>query len=99
MADAAVARRQFERLWTPRRALVTPAALGWEHGRAMVSRLATLGIDVQRLSSNQVRLPAQADERRAYAEAKQTLAIVTAPPSKLKLQPIAPSAAAMAGMS
>jgi spore photoproduct lyase len=92
MADAAVARRPLERLWSPRRAVVTPAALEWEHGRAMVSRLATLGIDVQRLSSNQVRLPAQADERRAYAEAKQTLAIVTAPPSKLKLQPIAPSA-------
>lgn len=44
------------------------------------------------LSGNQVRLSAQADERRAYAEAKATLAVVTAPPSKLRLQPIAPSA-------
>jgi spore photoproduct lyase len=32
------------------------------------------------------------DPRRAYAEAKTTLAITVAPPSKLKLQPIAPSA-------
>lgn len=92
MADLAVARRPTARLWTPKRALVTPAALEWEHGAAMVQRLEALGIAVQRLSSNQVRLPPQSDERRAYAEAKQTLAIVVAPPSKLKLQPIAPSA-------
>ena len=92
MADPAIDRSPATRLWTPKRVLVTPAALGWEHGAAMVDRLEQLGIPVQRLSSNQVRLPAQDDERRAYAEAKQTLAIVVAPPSKLRLQPIAPSA-------
>ena len=92
MADLAIARSPGTRLWTPKRVLVTPAAIEWEHGAAMAERLERLGIRVQRLLSNQVRLPPQADERRAYAEAKQTLAIVVAPPSKLRLQPIAPSA-------
>ncbi len=72
--------------------LITSAARDHAHGRAIAARAAALGIEVTELSGNQVRLPAQPDERRAYAEAKATLAIVTAPPSKLKLQPIAPSA-------
>jgi spore photoproduct lyase len=92
MASLAPAPTRAARQWRPKRVLVTKAARDWEHGRAIAARAAALGIEVMELPSNQVRLPPQADEKRAYAEAKATLAIVTAPPSKLKLQPIAPSA-------
>ncbi len=58
----------------------------------MAERCAGLGIPVKELKGNQLRLDLPEDERKAYAEAKSTLAITVAPPSKLKLQPIAPSA-------
>ena len=78
--------------WRPKRVLITRAAREFEHGRAMAARAAAMGIMVEELAGNQVRLGLPDDERRAYALAKQTLAIVVAPPSRLKLQPIAPSA-------
>jgi spore photoproduct lyase len=78
--------------WRPRRLLITRAARDHAHGRAIAERAANLGIPVTELPGNQLRLAPQENERRAYAEAKATLAVVTAPPSKLKLQPIAPSA-------
>jgi spore photoproduct lyase len=58
----------------------------------MAERCAALGIPIEELKGNQLRLGLPDDPRRAYAQAKQTLAIAVAPPSKLKLQPIAPSA-------
>jgi spore photoproduct lyase len=44
------------------------------------------------LPSDRLTLDLPDDPRRAYAEAKGTLAVVVAPPSKRRLQPIAPSA-------
>ena len=58
----------------------------------MVARIEELGIQVERLAANRLSLPRQADPRRAYNEAKATLAITVAPPTKLRLQPIPPSA-------
>ena len=60
------------RLWVPRRVLVTPAALAWEHGRAITALAAALGSEVVELRPG--RLPSRAgdDPRRAY-EAKSTL--------------------------
>jgi spore photoproduct lyase len=75
------------KLWRPKRVLITRAALGWAHGRAIVERVAGLGVPVTELPGDRLGV---ADL--SYAEAKATLAIVVAPPSKLKLQPIAPSA-------
>ena len=94
MADADSLDRPLARtrLWRPRRVLITAAARQWEHGLAIAGRCAALGIPVEELAGNQLRLGLPADERRAYADAKSTLAITVAPPSKLKLQPIAPSA-------
>ncbi|MER2266701.1 SPL family radical SAM protein [Methylobacterium oxalidis] len=80
------------RLWRPRRVLVTPAALEHAHGRAMLARLEGLGLPVERLPANRLTGLRHADPRRAYAEAKATLALVVAPPTKLRLQPIPPSA-------
>ncbi len=83
------------RLWRPRRVLITPEALGWEHGRTMLERAEALGAEVIRLKANRLTGLAGAteeDERRAYANAKTTLAIVVSPPGQRKLQPIPPSA-------
>ena len=79
------------RLWRPRRVLVTPAAREYAHGRAIAERAERLGLPVAYLPSNRIGAP-RGDPRRAYAEAKATLAVVVAPPSKLRLQPIPPSA-------
>jgi len=57
----------------------------------MAERAAALGVAVEELPGDQVRLKVE-DERRLYAEAKSTLAVVVAPPSKRRFQPIAPSA-------
>ncbi len=58
----------------------------------MVERIEALGIVVERLPSDRLPLERDVDASGFYARAKSTLAIVVAPPSKLKLQPIAPSA-------
>jgi spore photoproduct lyase len=76
----------------PKRVLITRSALEWQHGRDIADRAVALGIDVQTLSTDRLSLAFPDDERQAYAAAKQTLAIVVAPPSKRRLQPIAPSA-------
>ncbi len=80
------------RLWLPRRIVATRAALEWDHGRAIVARGEALGVPVERLAGDRLVLGLPDDPRRAYALAKQTLAVVVAPPSKRRLQPIAPSA-------
>jgi spore photoproduct lyase len=72
--------------------LATRSALEWAHGRAIVERAASRGLDVVELPTDRLALPPIDDPRRAYAEAKATLAVVVAPPSKRRLQPIAPSA-------
>jgi len=72
--------------------LVTRAARDWAHGRAIMARAAALGAEIVELTGDRLPPQTQDDPRRAYAEAKATLAIVVAPPSKRKLEPIAPSA-------
>ena len=75
------------RPWIPRRVLVTPSALAWPNGAAMVERAAALGSEVVRLPAD--RLTGLPD---AYRDAKTTLAVVTASASRRRLQPIPPSA-------
>ena len=75
------------RLWVPKRVLITPSALAEPHGAAMVERAAGLGVEVVRLPAD--RLAGLPD---CYADAKRTLAIVNAPPSKRRPIPIPPSA-------
>ncbi|WP_242653591.1 SPL family radical SAM protein [Sphingomonas jatrophae] len=58
----------------------------------MAERAAAAGVDVIELPGDRVLLDAPDDPRRAYADAKTTLAVVVAPPSKRRFQPIAPSA-------
>jgi spore photoproduct lyase len=80
------------RLWRPKRVLVTRSAREWEHGRGIMEKAANQGLQVVELPSDRLSLDIPSDPRRAYAEAKSTLAVVVAPPSKRRLQPISPSA-------
>ena len=67
--------------------LVTPSALAWPSGAAAVERAAALGSEVVRLPAD--RLSGLPD---AYRDAKTTMAVVTASPSRRRLQAIPPSA-------
>ena len=80
------------RRWTPKRVVITPAALEHPHGQRIVDRVEGLGLEVERLKANRLTGVRGADERQTYALAKATMAIVVSPPSRRKLQPIAPSA-------
>jgi spore photoproduct lyase len=85
-------RRSAPRLWRPKRLLAMPAALAHEHGRSIAERCGAAGIDVVELTSNRLPPFDEVDPRRAYADAKATLALTVAPPGKRRLQPIPPSA-------
>ncbi|HYO84073.1 MAG TPA: hypothetical protein VES20_21900 [Bryobacteraceae bacterium] len=75
----------------PRRTLVTRSARQWALAERIANSAARLGSDVIELKSD--RLPAAPrDQRAGYAWAKTTLAVVAAPPSARRLQPIPPSA-------
>ncbi|SCF17743.1 spore photoproduct lyase [Micromonospora purpureochromogenes] len=80
------------RRWTPRRVVATPAAVDHPHGRRIVGRVEALGIEVERLRANRLTGVRGETERETYARAKSTMAIVVSPPSRRRLQPIAPSA-------
>jgi spore photoproduct lyase len=80
------------RLWRPKRVLISRSAREWTHGRQIAERADLLGIPVVELPSDRLALDLPEDPRRAYAEAKATLAVTVASASKRKLQPIAPSA-------
>jgi len=80
-------------LWLPKRVLLTRSASELPHGRRIVDRCVAAGVqDVQLLRTDRLPSLATGDERATYATAKSTLAVVVAPPSKRKLQPIPPSA-------
>lgn len=80
------------KLWRPRRVLITPDALALPHGRAMLERAASFGAEVVKLKNNRLTSFAAETERKSYALAKTTFAIVVSPPGQRKLQPIPPSA-------
>ncbi len=75
------------RPWIPKRVLVTPSALGHAHGAAIVERAAAAGAAIERLPAD--RLAGLPD---SYRDAKTTMAVVVASPSRRRPQPIPPSA-------
>ncbi len=70
----------------------TRSARDFAPGREVARRGHALGVPVIELPNDRLALDPPTEAKRAYAEAKATLAVVVAPPSKLRLQPIAPSA-------
>ncbi len=83
-------------LWIPERVLVTSSAFEQPHGADIVARCEAAGVaDISLLPGDRLP-PLRADNDRAtYALAKRTLAVVVAPPSKLRLQPIPPTGASI----
>ncbi len=80
------------RLWVPRQVLVSPGALQWEHGRAIVESAAGLGCQIVELKADRLTGLRGGTDREEYARAKTTLAVMVASESARKLQPIPPSA-------
>lgn len=80
------------KLWIPQQVLFTPAALDHPWGQQIFEKVSSLGLPVTKLKTNRITGLRGKDERETYAKAKQTMAVVTSPPSALKLQPIPPSA-------
>ena len=79
--------------WRPKRVLITRSARDHAHGRAIAERAAALGSAVIELKNDRVAGFLAGDTpREEYRLAKSTLAVVVAPPSKRRLQPIPPSA-------
>ncbi len=91
LADLAPPARPARR-WLPKRVVVTPAAMDHAHGRRIVARVEALGLEVEQLRSNRLTGVRGEDDRQTYARAKATLAVVVSPPSRRRLQSIAPSA-------
>jgi len=80
------------RLWVPKRVLVTRSARQFTLTNDIVGRAAALGSQIVELNNDRLGRITGSDARRAYAEAKSTMALVVAPPSSFKLRPIPPSA-------
>ncbi|MEM7595181.1 MAG: spore photoproduct lyase family protein [Cyanobacteria bacterium P01_A01_bin.83] len=78
--------------WLPKQVLITPAAYQEAWGQEILKRVASFDIPIKKLSQNRITGLRGKTERETYAIAKNTLAIVNAPPSQLKLTPIPPSA-------
>jgi spore photoproduct lyase len=80
------------RRWMPKRVVATPAAYDHAHGRRIMALVEEQGLEVERLPGNRLTGLRGETDRETYARAKSTLAIVVSPPSRRRLQPIAPSA-------
>ena len=89
--DDAIPRAKTTRYWMPQRVLVTPDALQYAHGKSIIQRAENLKISIEELPANRLTGLRGATERETYKRAKSTLAVVCAPPSQFKLQPIPPS--------
>ena len=80
------------RRWFPKRVVATPPAYDHPHGLRVMALVEAAGIEVERLRSSRLTGVRGDNDRQTYARAKSTMAIVVSPPSRRKLQPIAPSA-------
>lgn len=80
------------KLWMPKRVVFTADALNEPFGQAMYERMSALDLPIEIAKNNRITGLRGADERETYRIAKNTLAVVNAPPSAFRLQPIPPSA-------
>ncbi|EKE44721.1 photolyase [Oceaniovalibus guishaninsula JLT2003] len=78
--------------WMPRRVLVTRSAAPWPLAQRVMDRAAAAGIEVVELSGDRITGLKGGTEAETYRRAKSTLAVVVAPPSQMRPQPIPPSA-------
>jgi spore photoproduct lyase len=86
-------RHRAPKIWVPRHVQVTAAAAEQPHTVEILRRLVAAGVDdVRLLGSNRLTGLNEGSDREIYARAKATMAVVVAPPSAIKPQPIPPSA-------
>ena len=78
--------------WLPRQVLVTASAREYGHGQAIAGRCRELGVAVVELEGDRLTGLRDDDPRETYRRAKSTLAVVVAPPSQRRVEPIPPSA-------
>ncbi|MGF1513273.1 MAG: spore photoproduct lyase family protein [Elainellaceae cyanobacterium] len=76
----------------PEQVLFTPAALQDDWGQQILARVERLGLPIKKLTQNRITGLRGRTEQETYSTAKQTLAVVVAPPGQFKLTPIPPSA-------
>lgn len=79
-------------LWMPKRVVFTPEAYEEPFGQKIFERVRQFGLPVEIMKNNRITGIRGETERETYKIAKNTLAIVNAPPSAFKLRPIPPSA-------
>ena len=80
------------RLWMPRRVVFTADAINEPYGQKIYERVSSLNLPIEVMKNNRITNLRGATERETYKIAKNTLAIVKAPPSAFRLSPIPPSA-------
>ncbi|GAB4033465.1 spore photoproduct lyase family protein [Spirosoma gilvum] len=80
------------RLWMPKRVVFTADALKEPFGQAIYERVSAFNLPIDIATNNRITGLRGVDERETYRLAKSTLAVVNAPPSAFRLQPIPPSA-------
>ncbi len=80
------------KLWRPKRVLFTKSALEQPFGQKLLARMKALDLEVTELTGDRLPPLKGRDDRETYRLAKGTLAVVNAPASLMKLQPIPPSA-------
>ena len=88
----AIAPKAQGRVWRPRRVLVTRSARGLALTERTVERAERMGAEIVELSGDQVRGVKGSTPAETYRLAKSTLAITVASASKMRPQPIPPSA-------
>ncbi len=81
-----------QKLWMPKRVVFTPEALDEPFGQRIFERLKLFDLNVEILKNKRITGLRGANEKETYKIAKNTLAIVNAPPSAFRLTPIPPSA-------
>jgi spore photoproduct lyase len=80
------------KLWMPKRVVFTADAMEESYGQKIYERVSALGLRKEIAKNNRITGLRGKDERETYRIAKNTLAIVNAPPSAFNLRPIPPSA-------
>ncbi|CCH52198.1 radical SAM domain-containing protein [Fibrisoma limi BUZ 3] len=80
------------RIWMPKRVVFTPDALDEPFGQQIYERVTALNLPIEVMKNNRITGLRGADDRETYRIAKNTLAVVNAPKSAFRLQPIPPSA-------
>lgn len=80
------------KLWMPKRVVITPDALAEPFGQKILERVAQYNLPVEVMKNNRITGLRGANEKETYKIAKNTMAIVNAPPSAFTLRPIPPSA-------